>query len=77
MAKKERIELDKKEWTSRFTLVGEADVNDFTFKMNQTSDKSDWMWNQLNLKVDCGEKYGKVFKTHQRIFEGCVQVDHA
>ena len=60
MAKKERIELDKKEWTSRFTLVGEADINDFTFKMNQTSDKSDWMWNQLNLRVDCGDKYGKV-----------------
>ena len=60
MAKKERIELDKREWTSRFTLVGEADINDFTFKMNQTSDKSDWMWNQMNLRVDCGEKYGKV-----------------
>ena len=61
MAKvKERIELDKKEWSSRFTLVGEADVNDFTFKMDQHSDKSDWVWNQINLKVDCGEKYGKV-----------------
>ena len=60
MAKKERIELDKKEWTSRFTLIGEANVNDFTFKMNQTSDKSDWVWNQINLRVDCGEKHGKV-----------------
>ena len=60
MAKKERIELDKKEWTSRFTLVGEAKVNDFTFKMDQTSDKSDWVWNQINLKVNCGEKYGDV-----------------
>ena len=60
MAKKQRIELDKKEWTSRFTLVGEANVNDFTFKMNQTSDKSDWVWNQINLRVDCGEKHGKV-----------------
>ena len=61
MAKaKERIELDKKDWTSRFTLVGEADVNDFTFKMDQTSDKSDWVWNQINLRVDCGEKHGKV-----------------
>ena len=57
---KERKDLDKKEWTSRFTLVGEAVVNDFTFKMDQTSDKSDWVWNQINLKVDCGEKYGKI-----------------
>lgn len=60
MAKKERIELDKKEWSSRFTLVGEAEVTDFTFKMDQTSDKSDWVWNQINLKVDCGERHGKV-----------------
>lgn len=61
MAKvKERIELDKKDWSSRFTLVGEADVNDFTFKMDQKSEKSDWVWNQINLRVDCGEKHGKV-----------------
>lgn len=60
MAKKERKELDKKEWSSRFTLVGEAKVNDFTFKMNQTSDKSDWVWNQINLKVNCGEKHGDI-----------------
>ncbi len=60
MAKKERIELDKKEWSSRFTLVGEAKVNDFTFKMNQTSEKSDWVWNQISLKVNCGEKHGDI-----------------
>ena len=61
MAKaKERIELDKKDWSSRFTLVGEADFNDFTFKMDQKSEKSDWVWNQINLRVDCGEKHGKV-----------------
>ena len=60
MAKKERIELDKKEWSSRFTLVGEAKVNDFTFKLDQTSEKSDWVWNQMNLKVNCGEKHGEV-----------------
>ena len=60
MAKKERIELDKKEWSSRFTLVGEAKVNDFTFKLDQTSEKSDWVWNQINLKVNCGEKHGDI-----------------
>ena len=60
MAKKERKELNKEEWTSRFTLVGEAVVNEFTCKIDQTSDKSDWVWNQINLNVDCGEKYGKV-----------------
>lgn len=60
MAKKERKELDKKEWSSRFTLIGEAKVNDFTFKIDQTSDKSDWVWNQISLKVNCGEKHGDI-----------------
>jgi hypothetical protein len=60
MAKKERTELDKKEWTSRFTLVGEAKINDFTFKIDQTSEKSDWVWNQINLKVNCGAEHGEI-----------------
>ena len=60
MAKKERIELDKKDWSARFTLIGEADITDFTFKMDQTSEKSDWVWNQMNLRVDCGERHGRV-----------------
>jgi hypothetical protein len=47
----------KKSKTSiaQFNLVGVAKVNDYTFTIDQTSEKSDWIWNTLNLGIDCGE----------------------
>lgn len=58
MAKKESTGLVKKDWVQRFNIVGEAKINDFTFKLEEHSTKSDWIYNSLNLGVDCGEKYG-------------------
>lgn len=46
--------LEKKGWTSSFQLVGEAKVSDYTYKLDEKSDKSDWVYNVLNLGVDCG-----------------------
>ena len=61
MAKqKEKTALSKTNWSQTFTLVGEAVVNDYTFKIDQHSDKSDWIYNQLNLNVNCGDKCGRV-----------------
>ena len=61
MAKKvEKTPLAKQNWVAQFTLVGEAVVNDYTFKIDQHSDKSDWIYNQLNLNVNCGDKCGRV-----------------
>lgn len=61
MAKvKEKKPLEKKNWTQNFTLVGKACINDYTFKIDERSNKSDWIYNSINLDVDCGEKYGKV-----------------
>ena len=61
MAKqKEKTPLSKTNWNQTFTLIGEAVVNDYTFKIDQHSDKSDWIYNQLNLNVNCGEKCGRV-----------------
>lgn len=61
MAKvKEKKALEKKNWTQSFILVGKACVNDYTFKIDERSNKSDWIYNMINLDVDCGEKYGKV-----------------
>ena len=61
MAKqKEKTPLSKTNWSQTFTLVGEAVVNDYTFKIDQHSDKSDWIYNQLNLNVNCGDKCGRV-----------------
>ena len=62
MAKKETINaLEKKDWISRFNLVGAAKINDFTYKINEKSNKSDWIYNSINLGVDCGEKHGTVY----------------
>lgn len=57
---KEKKVLEKKGWVQNFILIGKACVNDYTFKIDEHSDKSDWIYNVINLDVDCGEKYGKV-----------------
>jgi hypothetical protein len=61
MAKVEKKKLDKKNWSSSFMLIGEAKVNQYTYKTDEKSDKSDWVYNVLNLGVDCGDKYGTVY----------------
>lgn len=61
MAKKEKKVLEKKNWISNFTLIGEAKINDYTYKIDEKSTKSDWIYNSLNLGVFCGEKSGTVY----------------
>lgn len=62
MAKKqERKDFDKKGWKSAFELYGFVKITDNTFSLNNKSEKSDWLWNRMNLYVDCGEKYGNIF----------------
>lgn len=62
MAKqKERKLLERQNWTQNFTLIGEAELTDYTYKLDEKSNKSDWIYNALNLGVDCGEKHGKVY----------------
>lgn len=51
----------KKDWSSNFNLVGEVIVNDYTFKIDEHSQNSNWIYNALNLGVDCGEKHGVVY----------------
>lgn len=53
MAKKEEKKPLKKGQSS-FQLIGEAKITDFTFKLDESSNKSDWIYNVLNLGVDCG-----------------------
>ena len=56
MAKTKEITPIKK-GVSQFNLIGKAKVSDFTFKIDVASGKegSDWIYNQMNLGVDCGE----------------------
>lgn len=61
MAKREKKALEKKNWISNFTLIGEAKINDYTYKIDEKSNKSDWIYNSLNLGVFCGEKSGTVY----------------
>lgn len=61
MAKREKKTLEKKNWTNTFMLIGEAKVNDYTYKLDEKSEKSDWVYNSLNLGVYCGETCGTVY----------------
>lgn len=60
MAKSKKV-ITKKDWIASFNLVGEAKLNDYTYKINEKSEKSSWIYNSLNLGVYCGEKYGTVY----------------
>lgn len=57
----EKNVITKSDWVSNFTLIGEAKVNDYTFKIDKHSNKSSWIYNSMNLGIDCGEKFGTVF----------------
>lgn len=52
--------IQRENWVSRFELVGKPKINEYTFKINEKSDKSAWMYNAMSLYVDCGEKFGDV-----------------
>lgn len=55
------IKTPLKKGRASFMLIGEAKINDYTYKIDERSDKSDWVYNVLNLGVYCGEKYGTVY----------------
>lgn len=56
MAKKNELTPLKK-GKAEFNLIGKVKINDFTFNLDVESSKenSDWVYNRLNLGVDCGE----------------------
>jgi len=51
---KEVTKKPLKKGIGQFNLVGELKLNDFTFKIDEQSKTSDWVYNVLNLGVDCG-----------------------
>ena len=57
----EKKVIMKKDWISNFNLIGVPKINDYTFKVNEKSEKSSWVYNSLNLGIDCGEKFGVVY----------------
>lgn len=57
----EKKTIKKNDWVSNFTLIGKPVINDYTYKIDERSEKSNWVYNALNLGVDCGEKHGTVY----------------
>jgi len=53
MAKETKEKTILKKGVASFQLIGEAKVNDYTFKIDEESN-SGWVYNVMNLGVDCG-----------------------
>ena len=53
--------IARSDWANKFTLIGKPVINDYTFKINAKSEKSDWIYNSMNLGVNCGETHGVVY----------------
>ena len=57
----ERKVIQRSDWVARFNLVGVPVIGDYTYKTDEKSEKSQWIYNALNLAVNCGEKNGTVY----------------
>lgn len=54
-------EIKKSNWVSSFTLTGAAKISNYTYKIDEQKEGSDWVYSSMNLGVDCGEKHGVVY----------------
>ena len=61
MGNNERKAIAKENWISSFAIIGAAKISDYTFKIDEKSEKSAWIYNSMNLGIDCGEKDGTVY----------------
>lgn len=57
----EKKVIKKSDWIAQFNLVGKPVVNDYTFKLDQKSEKSAWIYNTMNLGIDCSDKHGTIY----------------
>lgn len=58
----EKKVIVRKDWTSSFNLIGAPRINEeYTFKIDERSEKSKWIYNSMNLGIDCGEKHGVIY----------------
>lgn len=53
--------ITKENWISNFTLIGTPVINDYTFKIDEKSERSSWIYNSMNIGINCGEKFGVVY----------------
>lgn len=57
----EKKVINKSDWVASFNLIGKPVINDYTYKINERSDKSNWVYNALNLGIDCSDKFGTIY----------------
>lgn len=57
----EKKVIKRNDWVSKFTLIGKPVINDYSFKINERSEKSKWVYNSMNLGIDCGDAFGTVW----------------
>ena len=58
----EKKVIKKTDWVANFTLIGTPKISeDYTFKLDQHSEKSNWVYNSMNLGIDCGERHGVIY----------------
>lgn len=57
----EKKVIKKENWKSRFFLIGKPIINENTFTIDGKSTKSDWIYNSLSLRTDCGAECGDVW----------------
>jgi hypothetical protein len=54
--------ITRSDWVANFNLVGEAKISDdYTYKIDERSEKSNWIYNSMNLGIDCGERHGVIY----------------
>ena len=57
----EKKTIARNDWMSNFTLIGKPKINDFSFKIDERSERSNWIYNAMNLGIDCNESYGVIY----------------
>ena len=58
----EKKVITKKDWVASFNLIGTPKISeDYTFKIDEKSTNSNWIYNSMNLGVDCGERHGVIY----------------
>ena len=59
----ERKMITKEDWVSNFTLIGKPKINkDYTYGIDERGkNNTNFVYNTLNIGIDCGEKYGVVY----------------
>lgn len=58
----EKKAITKRDWTANFTLIGTPKINEnYTYKIDEHSEKSNWVYNSMNLGIDCGERHGVIY----------------